>query len=650
VPPSDHPSGEAIKQELDGVPTEISASQLRGAVSSLAAANLIVKHYPSKGSRHEMANALAGWLIRGGWSTDKVTRFLGLIADAADDEELKGRLRNIGATQSKLDAGKPATGAPTLAGILGEQITRTVEKWLGLNSVNCVNSVQGWKPLIEFTSGALSGPEFPIDCLSDDLGAYVKHVAETVQVPVDMPAMLALGVLAAASAGRAEVAIGQTHTEPLNIYFALVAGSGERKDPAVRAMRFPLEEADRALQKEWRIQYASAAQERKLAESHLRQLEKNAASEEDASGKKKILGEAASISAAMPELPPRPQVLVTDSTPEALARTLGEQGGRIAWIDEEAGTLVEIILGRYSKNGPDLDVFLKAYDGGAIRANRITRESVHVDRPALTIAVTPQPVLLERIAAERELRGRGLLARFAFVIVPSLVGTRMYQDKPIPSEAREAYANRIAGVLSLPLRPQDQEIPVLRIQGPALGYWTAEANAIERAQAEGGRLASVRDWASKHAGRVARIAGLLHLAEHAQDTDPFAIPISVATVEKAWRIGHYLTEHALVAFSIMAVDPDVRLAIKVRDWIRRCRINEFSIRDCHQQIRFAEPRELLRACEVLQGRNHIRSAEMPPRDGPGRKPSPRFVVNPRTHAHNSQNSQKGGGKKDAWTD
>ena len=43
VPPSIHPNGEAIKQELDGVPAEVSASQLRCAASRLAAANLIVR-------------------------------------------------------------------------------------------------------------------------------------------------------------------------------------------------------------------------------------------------------------------------------------------------------------------------------------------------------------------------------------------------------------------------------------------------------------------------------------------------------------------------------------------------------------------------------------------------------------------------------
>ena len=58
-------------------------------------------------------------------------------------------------------------------------------------------------------------------------------------------------------------------------------------------------------------------------------------------------------------------------------------------------------------------------------------------------------------------------------------------------------------------------------------------DAIELAQAHGGRLSSIRDWASKHAGRVARISGLLHLVRHHHLDEPWTQSICPEDVSMA---------------------------------------------------------------------------------------------------------------------
>jgi len=50
---------------------------------------------------------------------------------------------------------------------------------------------------------------------------------------------------------------------------------------------------------------------------------------------------------------------------------------------------------------------------------------------------------------------------------------------------------------------------------------------------------------ARHAGRIARIAALLHLAQPPSDE-----PISAATMRDALRIGDYLLEHALAALTV----------------------------------------------------------------------------------------------------
>ena len=52
----------------------------------------------------------------------------------------------------------------------------------------------------------------------------------------------------------------------------------------------------------------------------------------------------------------------------------------------------------------------------------------------------------------------------------------------------------------------------LCIVGEALDIWAEYANRVEKELREGGRLHPIREWGSKQAGRVARIAGGLHVA------------------------------------------------------------------------------------------------------------------------------------------
>ena len=179
------------------------------------------------------------------------------------------------------------------------------------------------------------------------------------------------------------------------------------------------------------------------------------------------------------------------------------------------------------------------------------------------------------------------------------------------------------------------------LDGEALECWKESADRVEGEQVEGGKLAGLRDWGSKHAGRVARIAGLLHLVGDHGGKDPFDTAISRGTVEQAWQIGEYLEAHALVTFDLMVLEPSVALAKRILEWIRRNRHTHFSLRDLHQHLRdVGRPSDLLPGLRVLEERDFIRREPGPARSGPGRRPSPKYVVNPHTLAHNSQNSQK----------
>ena len=253
-PPSKHPDGEKIAFDAAGEPAVIVGATLRAAVARVAACALLARHWPRvNGSRHDIALAAAGHLLRAGLDKDAVRKIVYSAAEVAGDEEAKARIMDVNTTAKALAAGKPVTGGPTLAALVGGEVVQRLSDWLGFHPHAGGNSASS-----AYSAGAQAGPwgppipldtldvlPFPLDALSPVLRDWVVEVAATCKVPLDLPGLLALGVVGAAAARRFEVLIGATHRVPLNLYVAAVARSGERKGPALRAMLAPLQAIER---------------------------------------------------------------------------------------------------------------------------------------------------------------------------------------------------------------------------------------------------------------------------------------------------------------------------------------------------------------------------------------------------------------------
>ena len=138
LPFSTHPSGEAIEWSDDGdrEPTTISAEALREHVVKLAAATLLVRHWPESGSRHDTMLALAGGLMTAGWAEDQAIDFIAAIASAVDDDEVDDRTECVRTTARKVKEGEPVLGWGKLAELLGTPIVRRVKRWLNVGDSN----------------------------------------------------------------------------------------------------------------------------------------------------------------------------------------------------------------------------------------------------------------------------------------------------------------------------------------------------------------------------------------------------------------------------------------------------------------------------------------------------------------------------------
>jgi hypothetical protein len=132
VPPSVHPDGEVLEMIGDGQPARVDGQELVRQVHLLAVTTLLARHWPGRGSRHDMSLALAGGLLRAGIDDYDAERIIRSAAALADDEEIDDRIASIWHTRSKIDADERVQGWPTLEGYIDERICRTVRKWLGL--------------------------------------------------------------------------------------------------------------------------------------------------------------------------------------------------------------------------------------------------------------------------------------------------------------------------------------------------------------------------------------------------------------------------------------------------------------------------------------------------------------------------------------
>lgn len=125
-------TGELVRWYEEGEPARVDAGDLLQAAKRLAASTLLARHWPQEGSRQDAALALAGGLLRGGWSEDETAFFIEAVCATAGDEETRERVRVVCYTHRKLGSGAHATGWPTLAKLIDERVVSRVREWLFL--------------------------------------------------------------------------------------------------------------------------------------------------------------------------------------------------------------------------------------------------------------------------------------------------------------------------------------------------------------------------------------------------------------------------------------------------------------------------------------------------------------------------------------
>jgi hypothetical protein len=316
---------------------------------------------------------------------------------------------------------------------------------------------------------------------------------------------------------------------------------------------------------------------------------------------------------------------VEDITAEALAMRMSKSDEQAGLFSAEGGAF-SLMAGRYSDGASNFELYLKAHNGDHHLVDRVKREAITLARPLLTIAMTVQPVVIAGLAEKPDFRERGLLARFLYSLPQTAIGARETDTDEVPREVSDMYHACVLRIL------QAHKVGNLKQQILTFALDADRARAdfqtrLEPRLGEGGDLAGFVDWAAKLVGAVCRIAGVLHVADHALALENLPSAIPGATFYRAQAIGLYYLEHARAAFGLMRASPAVELAGRIWKWIHRRKLSEFSANEARSATRSTAD-ETGAALAVMAGRHLVRERPPGPPTG-GRPASPRYDVNPK---------------------
>ena len=483
----------------------------------------------------------------------------------------------------------------------------------------------------------LPGPRrperLPLDVLPPALAGHVASVTDALQVPHELPELLALACVSAAVAGRVEVEPRPGWREPVGIYAATIMPPGTRKSATFAAMTEPVRDFEAENIRAVAPRYLNAKDAMDVASFDLDGTKKGAGR------RKATLSEVEAarlrLSEAEAAMPSDGRLLAGDVTPEALVQRFAAQGGRVAVLEPEPGPL-QVVAGRYSDTAR-LGELNKAWSSEDLTVDRVGRPPLHVRRPALTLCVLLQPDVLEALPNGKALRAEGLVGRVLWCRPPHGLGVRRTgaDVPPLDDTARTRYARTLRLLLELePAGAEEDGTPrphVLHLEPGALAVLHAFEAEVEEHLADGGRYASIRDWAGKMVGQSLRLAALLELSARAGDGRPLVADVGAWAMAGAVRLVRGLASHALAVLHGLDEDPRTADLLYVLDRLQGLPdgISESDLRTHTRGRRSIHSAEELRGLlNDLEDCGCVRRVAQSQSGGAGRPPSAIIELHP----------------------
>jgi hypothetical protein len=537
--------------------------------------------------RNSTLTSLAGSMRRRGMTCEEMLAAL-LVTNEnrckppLDEGEVEGIARSV--------AGYPPGPAPSANGTPGG---------------GPAAAAPAWEDPLPLTA-APAAAEFPVDVLPGAARLIVEESAAAIRCPADFAAVPALALAGAAIGAAWQLEVKYNWRVQGNLFAASIGQPTSGKTPALHAVCVPLYREQKRLHAEFK---------QALKEYQQELTQKRQPGEEK------------------PERPVEGKVVVSDCTIEKLGCILAENPNGVAKVHDELTALVTALNQYKGGRGADRQFYLSAWAGEPITVDRKSLESsIFVEHPFLAVFGGMVPDLLDLLRGERFVSD-GWLDRFllSYPAEPKAAGEDWLCIDP---RTAEAWEKMLADLRGSPKR-------VSQLTACGKRAWVALTTRLADEMNADDFPDHLRGPWGKFRTYGARLALILHAMRlSARQTQE--LNVDGRSVELAAELVRYFQSHARKVYCIIDTDARVNDARRVLSWLTNhpselCEsVNSVntpksvSQRDIHARV-FGGSRSVDQVNSVISlliQHGYFMPAPSGDREGPGRKPSPRYAVHP----------------------
>ncbi|GAB2533581.1 YfjI family protein [Simplicispira piscis] len=357
----------------------------------------------------------------------------------------------------------------------------------------------------------------PNELLPRKFDTTVSEVAMALQAPIELVTSVALAAAAVAVGHNCTVQRKPGLDGPTSLFILVICDSGERKS-AVQSLIFKeindlqsvwqhdaSEEAERI-----KVEHTIWTEKVKLARAALKRTARKHGALDEAENRLR------DILIAEPKPTKARRIIYVDSTPEALLLGLHECGNSAGLVHDEFGQFID---GPMASKLPLLN---SLWSGMNATVDRKTSDSFVLTNARLTCLFQAQPEVFKRFMLKQgqQARGNGFLSRTLLGFPLSTQGWRA-ETAEVACPKLEWFYERCKALLSR------TEQRVLRFSPVAQVRWHDISASYELQMQPNGIFNDMKDFASKAAENIARVAAVLHAFE-TDDSDEISDEVLIA--------------------------------------------------------------------------------------------------------------------------
>ncbi|EOZ7593656.1 YfjI family protein [Enterobacter hormaechei] len=382
-----------------------------------------------------------------------------------------------------------------------------------------------------------NGSPFPVDAFPQIIRNAIYEVEQHTQAPQALIAASALGVISLACQNRIDVCRLKNLRGPVSLFLLTLAESGERKSTVDKLLMEPLYQLEENLFEKythdltvWRNDEAIFNIEKKSLMSKLKsEIIRN---KDHLPTNEKLKA----LLASHPKSPVRFKQIFSDATPAAIKDYLCGYWRSVGIMSDEAGT----IFNGYTLN--ELPFINKMWDGAMFPVERKSEPEKLIRDARMTLSLMVQPDIFKGYIKRKGdmAKGIGFFARCLICQPGSTQGNRQITSPVVSTEYLPIFHQRLMKIVNESIAGNNENDRLcLRFTVEAEKRWIAFSNNVEYEMGILGRLSNFKDYASKMAENMARIAALLHHF-NGDEGDISLLTVEAAVEISTWYVREYV--------------------------------------------------------------------------------------------------------------